>query len=1784
MKLLFGSSAMEGAHPSWQNLLPCYSCCQRIWISEQAAFGKHCTGIISQIPVYISLLVLLSRYALFPLWNRRPSWLHSFAAESDELPTETGDTASFSPLPSAGVPTNRSVRVTNGHHVNGAADDNADSDDGVFCPPKFKSWNRHSLTLLLLSALSAGSGSVAASIYNNHDWVLVMSAMPSMATAAILAVERPQTAPGGVFLIQSGLLLTQLALLLGVPSLAASWDSLILFLITVFITLGSVVIILMMPLRDPRMPGTGEVAVVNQEPTSTLRSPEDNFTVWDWMTVSWMSKLIAIGYRRQVQPEDVWLLPYEFQHRRLHLLFRQIRGSVIGRILSANAPDLIIISVLGIFESTASIGQVVLLKQLLGALDTPTGEGGDGEDGTGGGLGNVRVAMAYAVVALFLRLAAAQSAVFSLWFSRRCYERSRGEMITMIYEKTIRRKAFTFPGVNQRRDDEEEDVDGNQEHAEGQNGTNGSAGANLSPEEAQKDAPASMGKILNLMRNDVYEVAQRFWEFPSLFTKPLNFVLSLVLIWNLLGPSSLLGILAIVLAQGVNAMLIRGLLGLERTRRKISDIKLQVTSQFVETIRHLRWYDWQDRWLKEILEMRNLELRYRVLSNLLQKALNVLGTLAALALPLASFYAYTVISGKPLSVDIAFPALNLFATLNTTLTELPFLAMMLVNASVAMGRIESFMAEPDKEDAGREDQHHDANGDARPPGELKLAISDASFSWPGYTDKRHVLRDVCMECGPGLTVVCGKVGAGKTALLQAILGELDQQPGGQRQVPDEMAGYCAQTPWLQSMSIRENILFSEPYDPDRYRRTLEACALLPDLKEFEGGDLSMVGENGVGLSGGQKARVALARAVYSRARVLLLDDPIAALDHHTAEHVVRKLFSSGGLCEGRLVVLVTHRVDLIRPWADQIYEVFADRASSLEKHRPDELDTDAEFHRRVAAEEAAEEAALQQQEEEGAADHGNAAQAIPDKFIQEEHRAHGGVMVSVYWRYVKAGRLWLWVLLMILFAAHRFSNIVYFYFLKVWGEAYKQGGNGTSAAARAMFVRAHLYGMSPVPGQATLLLKSDLPNTFASVDTSNAGSSRLGGGGWIDDIRFGLPPPQDDVQPWLYWFLMLSMAQAVAELFSDLTLVAIVYSAGKRLFEDVMRRVAAATFRFYDVTPVGRLMNRLTSDISTIDGSLAGQLHQVAFHSIAWVSAVGVIAATTPTFLALAVGMTGAFVYIFKRFLPLSQSLRRLEMVSLSPLMSNFGTLLEGLTTVRAFRAQRHFEHRIVVTTDAFQQMDHFYWSLQSWLAYRFDALSALSTFALTATALWSGLSPGAVAFVLAAAATFVETTHVLCRKYGELQMMFVSVERVVELLDLETEPEVGSGGGGGGSPGRDGGATGRGGASSSLSLRTLDTTAAAPPLPLTRPPASWPTARDDIVFDRVTLRYAPDLEPSLRDVSFRIPAGSTVAVTGRTGSGKSTLALALLGTILPDRALEDDAPYSDDVAAENGDGAQGRGGGVGRVASSNDLLDLGQDDTTTVARSNGEHGANGSSSSGHVPSQSGAVVASGRTRRANDGSGSGSIWIGDVDIARVDKHALRRRVSFVAQDPVLFPGTLRENLDPLGDYTDVECELVLSRVLGSAAATDDNSGDNSGAAAAAAAAAASREQATSSSEAQTATFSPPPPPRRRPLRLGTRVDGGGRNLSQGQRQLVGIARAVLRRSPLVILDEATASIDVATARRLQAVLRSELGGSTVVTIAHRAEAVRDADFALELDRGRVVRAERIGRAATTDF
>lgn len=823
-----------------------------------------------------------------------------------------------------------------------------------------------------------------------------------------------------------------------------------------------------------------------------------------------------------------------------------------------------------------------------------------------------------------------------------------------------------------------------------------------------------------------------------------------MLIWNLIGWPCLIGVVLLLVAQALNALIARIILKFERVRRVATDDKLQVTTQFVEAIRHLRWYAWQNAWLSRILSARQQELNLRVITGLCGLMIAFINMLAYGMFPVVAFWAYAKLLDEPLRIEITFPALQLFSMLEYNLREIPGLVQVLLNAYIAVGRIEDFMKEPDRDEI----DSTLAAGDV-------MKLREASFTWPGSS--KNVLQHVSLSFPTGLTVIYGKVGSGKTALLQALLGELDKLDGDFSR-PDEMFGYCAQIPWLQSMSIRENILFSSPYDDNRYKQVLAACALTPDLATFRHGDLSNIGENGIGLSGGQKARVALARAMYSRARILLLDDPISGLDHQTAEIVVKRCLT-GPLAVGRTIVFTTHRTELCSVHADQVVEVLDETAHIVQLVKTPTLK-----HQLSSSHDPAEETDKKRTEAQEDA-------AIPEKFIEDEHRASGSVKLRVYWEYIKAGKLRWWAILVCVLMLYRLLDYGKTWFLEVWGESYS--------------------------------------HYEASVNIKNP----------VD--RF--PSPDANVNPWLIAFLVIALMQTVVFLISRIFMIVIVYSAGQQMFKDIMQRVSHATFRYYDVTPVGRLMNRLTSDIGTIDGNISEQFQNVAFLAIAWVSSLAVIASVTPSFLVFSFALTAGFVLIFWRFLPTSQSLRRLEMVSLSPLISNFGALVDGLTTVRAFCAQHRFQDRVIEVTDAFQKMDHFYWTLQEWLMYRFDALSACSTFILTLLAIYTGVSPGLTAFVLVAASKFVDATHMLCKQYGQLQMDFVSVERVVELLHVEQEP-----------PG------------------TISA------------PAWWPTFSGDIVFENVTIRYAPHLDPALSNVSLRLKAGSKTAVVGRTGMSQA--------------------------------------------------------------------------------------------------------------------------------------------------------------------------------------------------------------------------------------------------------------------------------------------------------------------------
>lgn len=565
----------------------------------------------------------------------------------------------------------------------------------------------------------------------------------------------------------------------------------------------------------------------------------------------------------------------------------------------------------------------------------------------------------------------------------------------------------------------------------------------------------------------------------------------------------------------------------------------------------------------------------------------------------ASFLAYTAIMHKQLRVEIAFPALELLYLLQNELRGLPDLFVALLSAQVALGRLESFMAEPDKEEDDISQYSNDIASDATPVDGSLLAMTGATLAWPGVT--KPVLKNASVSFSNGLHVISGPVASGKSMILKALLGEVDVLEGKITR-HNGAVGYCSQQPWLQSMTIKENIIFTSQYDESRYQKTISACALTQDFANFKDGDASAIGENGIGLSGGQKARTALARAVYSRAEVLLLDDVFSALDQETGQYIVDKLFKSE-LITGRTVILVTHRLDLVRGIATQ--RILVKDGQIHVNEEEDETAHSSDDSTNVG-----------DSDDDDTKVDGKTVKAVEEegkpakKWEDEEKRQRGSVKLGVYWEYIRAGGLVLWTLVLLTAISCRFFVLAETWFVKEWGEKYGEE-------------------------------QPRLISQIFSADFQVLSSRSI-----FDRIFDGFPLPDVNVYPWLVGLLVILVMQSVSVTGTRAAMLMITFTASKSLFSEIMEKVSGTTFHFYDVTPVGRLMNRLTSDVGTIDGAIAGSLFALTWNVLSWVSAVFIIASITPLFLAIAIALSLVFVFIFMRFLPSSQSLRRLEVSS----------------------------------------------------------------------------------------------------------------------------------------------------------------------------------------------------------------------------------------------------------------------------------------------------------------------------------------------------------------------------------------------------------------------------------------------------------------------------------------------------------------------------------------------------------
>ncbi|KAJ7869640.1 hypothetical protein B0H13DRAFT_2202440 [Mycena leptocephala] len=1366
--------------------------------------------------------------------------------------------------------------------------------------------------------------------------------------------------------------------------------NMVVLVVNAALTCIPLVVVLSLPMALP---------VTEPVPGGLEPAPEDCTTLFSWITFAWVYPLIRRGTNNTLTEKDVWDLSPTLQSRPVFHKFMQLRRSTLLRsLLASNSFDIVLDAFLSIVSVLLTFAGPVLLNLILQQLEHPV-EGGQ------------RLAYLYAFLGFVCQMAKSEADANHFYYGRRASTRIQTELMVAVYDKALKRRDFA--GV----------VDA---------GARKEAEAKDDEKDTGPKKGAQLSKILNLMSVDASTVSSIPLSIFFLYGAPFELGLCVFLLYRLLGWAAFAGLFFVVISIPLNFLVAKLSVNYEKGIVTARDKRTSVVNEFISSIKFIKFGGAEEKWLKKTNDARDEELGWLFKNRIVQLFHRVTWGLPPLMISVSSFFVY-VKQGNELTVATAFTALAVFNMVNVPLSVVPWIITYLLQASVALSRISTFLDEDEVSDDVSTLKTTTALED---DSGLGLVIENGSFKWnevevktdpsaatpnPTPNEPQFELRDISVSFPEGkLTCVVGPTASGKTALLLALLGEMTSLPGTHSKPPkssrvDEnglmhCCSYAAQTAWLQHASIKDNITFGFPFDEERYQSVLDACALRPDLDILTDGDRTEIGVRrvhwGVTLSGGQKARVALARAVYAWTKYVLLDDPLSAVDSHTARLLFDRLFC-GPLLKNRTVVLVTHHIDLFLPanglgaqYIVRMLDGRIDTQGTVQDLRARGL-LDAIKH------ELPSEAASADNKESDTEAKAASAQPVT-KLVEDEEQAKGDVEWRIYKTYLKASSYIVWILVVFGCFFIDLLELGQKFWIKVWGEAYQTTSD------------SDLLGF--------ILAKSTRGTTGILANSSLATAPPL-----------GFPAAQD--QPMFYIGIYALIGVSVTT--STVIFTGIQFWGGLRasrlLFRDLLRKLAYSTFRWFDSTPKGRILNRVGKDISTVDTALSQSIATFTYTLAQLSIAVVTVGVVFPYFLIPASLLSFAYYKLSVGYLHSSRDLRRMEANTRSPIFTGFSELLEGIVTVRAFGVEKRFLSEMYTKVDLTTRLGYNFWLTNRWLLLNFDYLGASAVFITSLLGISSFVPAGLAGICITSAMSFSRTSSLACRFYTSLQVDLNAVERVVNYLEIPQEPPA--------------------------------------IIESQRPPAYWPSSasrNDLLVVEDLEVKYAPDLPSVLHRISFSLKARERVGLLGRTGSGKSTLATSLLRFVEPS---------------------------------------------------------------------------------------SGRIFVDGIDISKIGLNDLRTRLTFIPQDATLFSGTIRDNLDPFDEYEDAACRDALHRVH-----LLNRSTNQSQTTSARATPVAELEGDTSTiSGVSTVTELDQKPV----ITLDTLVSAEGSNFSHGQRQLIALARALLRQSSIIILDEATSSIDFETDQKIQTTIREEFNDSLLLTVAHRIKTVIDYDRLIILDKGK---------------
>ncbi|KAL8710947.1 MAG: hypothetical protein Q9220_004546 [cf. Caloplaca sp. 1 TL-2023] len=416
-------------------------------------------------------------------------------------------------------------------------------------------------------------------------------------------------------------------------------------------------------------------------------------------------------------------------------------------------------------------------------------------------------------------------------------------------------------------------------------------------------ASKSTGDIVNYMAVDTQRLQDLTQYGQMLWSAPFQILLCMISLYQLVGISMLAGVGAMILMIPVNGLIARLMKRLQKEQMKNKDSRTRLTTEILNNMKSIKLYAWSTAFMNKLNYIRNgQELKTLRKIGASQAVANFTWSTTPFLVSCSTFTVFVLTGDQPLTTEIVFPALTLFNLLTFPLAILPMVITSIIEATVAVGRLtDYFTAEELQPDAVV------AKDPAVYAGDEAVRISGATFTW----DKsRNCLEKINFSARKGeLSCIVGRVGAGKSSLLQAVLGDIWKIHG--EVVVHGRTAYVAQQSWVMNASVKDNIVFGHRWDPHFYEQTIYACALVDDFQTLPDGDRTEVGERGISLSGGQKARVTLARAVYARADVYLLDDCLSAVDQHVGRHLIDQVLGPRGLLASKTRILATNSIPVL---------------------------------------------------------------------------------------------------------------------------------------------------------------------------------------------------------------------------------------------------------------------------------------------------------------------------------------------------------------------------------------------------------------------------------------------------------------------------------------------------------------------------------------------------------------------------------------------------------------------------------------------------------------------------------------------------------------------------------------------------------------------------------------------------------------------------------------------------------------------------------------------------------